>query len=200
MIYLSQKDYDDWIERMYNDCKKVTGFGEEEAEYVYYPTIISNPELEFGICRFNSTTRNSPDKTVIRKGDFILCKLDFCMDFRIINIRNGKTGWSRKSVWECNFIGKVALAIAWSRYCKCEIPRLRQYVTLDNFKNIGNGTILEYDGDSCFERVVFIGADPEVPNEMILKVKYCHGAEKLISWKLIEYDSKAPIGRFYIKD
>ena len=196
MFEITERDFYEWSDRMYKEAVRVTGITKEIVEYLYYRNIHcfrSRPERLY---LFNDGIHEESD--TCRKGNYIIT---FCTDgrstFKIINLKNGKCGWSKMPYFAPKFDGKVALAVAYARYCKNEVPKVKKNIkTIISFNNVEPGTELYYTGKSDFKTIKFISIDPDEPSNIILKVTYKDGVTKLITW----YNNCGMQGCFYKKE
>lgn len=194
MFEVTEKEFYEWSDRMYKEAVNVTGMTKEIVEYLYYTNIHcvrSKPERLYV---FNNGLFEETD--TCRKGNYIIT---FCSDsrstFKIINLKNGKCGWSKMSYYTPKFDGKVALAVAYARYCKNEIPKVKNLKTIISFNNVEPGTELYCHSKSNFKTIKFIAVDPDEPSNIILKVTYKNDQTRLITW----YNNCGMQGYFYTK-
>lgn len=110
-----------WISRILDNCYKVTGITSKDVENLHgsflTKALLSDEEF--------SELYDIPCK---KFGKFLIVMRNHD-NLRIINITNGKSGYSKRNVGDF-FDPKVALAVAWARYCKNPIP-----MENDTFKN-----------------------------------------------------------------
>lgn len=90
----------------------------------------------------------------------------------IFNTKTGKSGYSKKSIYEPSFNYETALAIAWARYCKNEIPIVKDFITEDNIQSIQNGTIIQDAYSDNRPEYIFIGNYPYDLNSIIVVPNY----------------------------
>lgn len=196
MFEVIEKEFYEWSDRMYEEAVKVTGITKEIVEYLYYRDIGCFRKAPERLHFFNDGLFEETD--TCRKGNYIIT---FCTDgrstFKIINLKNGKSGWSKMPYFAPEFDGKVALAVAYARYCKNEVPKVKKNLkTIISFTNIEPGTELYCRTKSNFKTVKFIAVDPDEPSNIILKVTYKDGVTKLITW----YNNCGMQGCFYKKE
>lgn len=187
----SEPRFYDWVNRMYQECKRVTGICAEAVETLNDKSIGCFRELPYGYMEFTDTLKNKGVDT-FRKNDYIIT---FRSDFKIINLKNGKCGWSRMPYFTPKFDGKVALAVAWARYCKCEVPKVETVKRIVDFSKVKSGTEIFFSGKSEFRTVKFISIDPDDCSAIILKVTYDTGETRFVTW----YTNTRPLGYFYMR-
>jgi hypothetical protein len=168
---MSNENYQDWISRMYNDCNSVTGFNVYDVQSVN---------------KFTDKNR------CYKNGDFVIY-VTKNGETRITNIKNGKSGYSRCNFNLNTFDPITALAIAWARYCKCEIPKVKEYLTKYEFFELKNGDCFIV-GDSVF---TVIGIDCRDFNGIVAYQEYVDNKE-LMSFIYAENTYEKVIG--YVSD
>lgn len=196
MKEFTEDQFNRWVDRLYNECVKVTGFTYEDVDYLYYTKIgciRQKPDLLMTISSDSCNTRID----TARKGNYIVTVCGVC-NLKIINLRNGKFGWSRQCYTEPCFDPKVALAVAFARYCKDEIPKVEKRNRIIDFEKVKFGTEIFYSGRNTWRTIKFIGFDPDdsAKTLIILKVTYRDGFIKLIHWWL----EATQDGYFYTKE
>jgi hypothetical protein len=68
--------------------------------------------------------------------------------FTISNVANGKFGYAYCHPYEVPDLN-IALGVAWARYCGEEIPKIKKYLTKEEFVNLENGIcICDEDGNN----------------------------------------------------
>jgi hypothetical protein len=106
--------FDIWVDRILDNCYKVTGITFKDVKNIHgsflTKAILSDEEF--------SELYDIPCK---KFGKFLIVMRNHDT-LRIINITNGKSGYSKRNVGDF-FDPKVALAVAWARYCKNPIPK-----------------------------------------------------------------------------
>ena len=159
MLKYSPSQFDNWKTRILNDCKKVSGIEPCDLDFLFhYPVNIS--AVERGIRVVNTVP------AVIYKNGYVISVN--CSKLRIFNITTGKSGYSKKSIYEPSFNYETALAIAWARYCKNEIPKLMKFITEDNIQSIQNGTIIRDVYEANKPEYIFVGNYPYDINSIIV--------------------------------
>ena len=191
MKKFTEEQFSWWVDRLYNECVKVTGFTYEDVDYLYYTKIGCIRQKPNLLMTISGDTRID----TARKGNCIVTLCEH-RDLKIINLRNGKFGWSRQCYSEPYFDPKVALAVAFARYCKDEIPKVDKIKRIFNFEEVKSGTEIFYSGLGSWRTVKFISIDPDDSSQIILKVTYNDGECKLITW----YLSTRQDGYFYTKE
>lgn len=137
MLKYSPSQFDNWKIRILNDCKKVSGIEPCDLDFLLlYPINISGVERGIRVV----------DSSVIYKNGYIISLSG--NKLTIFNTKTGKSGYSKKSIHEPSFNYETALAVAWARYCKNEIPIVKDFITEDNIQSIQNGNIIQ-DVYSC---------------------------------------------------
>ena len=195
MKEFTEEQFNEWVDRLYNECVKVTKFTCEDVEYLYYTEIGCFRKQPNLLYEFVDTQQGKLTGTCSKfLSDFIITFNNGY--FRLINLKNGKSGWSKKSYCEPKFDSKVALAVAFARYCKNEIPKVEKLNRIINFEKIKSGTEIFYSGTSSWRTVKFISIDPDDPSQIILKVTYTDGTCKLVYW----YLNTRQDGYFYTKE
>jgi hypothetical protein len=120
--YKSVKEFNDWVDTIYKEFKKHSKLIQEDVVKLY---------------------NNSSDgiSTTTSDGVYILTYIPDKGKLILINNYNGKSGYAR---WDESipFNGKIALAVAYARYCKIEIPKVRKYLTQDNVYKIPLGSTI----------------------------------------------------------
>ena len=158
MLKYSPVQFDNWKTRILNDCKKVSGIETCDLDFIFhYPVNMSATER--GIRVVNS-------HSVIYKNGYIISLNG--NKLTIFNTKTGKSGYSKKSICEPSFNYETALAVAWARYCKNEIPKLMEYITEDNIQSIQNGTIIRDVYSDNKPEYIFIGNYPYDLNSIIV--------------------------------
>lgn len=195
MFEVTEKEFYEWSDKMYKEAVNVTGITEDIVEYLYYRNIDCFRSKPEGLSVFYDGLLEESD--TCRKGNYIIT---FCTDgrstFKIINLRNGKCGWSKMPYFAPKFDGKIALAVAYARYCKNEIPKVKKNLKqILSFNNIEPGTELYFYRESNFKTVKFIAVDPDEPSTIILKVTYKNGVTKVLTW----YHKCGMPGYFYMQ-
>ena len=158
---ISKGKYEKWIRRMTHNCHKVSGFVSEDVTCLYV-----------GL-----------DKSFayrVQRG-FILSVNNGVL--RIYNSRTGSYGWSKKSKKD-KWDSRIALAIAWARYCKNEIPMCEERLTKDQIKGFKVGDII-YDTIAGM-KMKFVGIDPM-------------NGENIIVW-VIQDENRASLESIYPED
>lgn len=134
--YISVADYDKWLDRIYNDCPI-----HKDIAYTAHT---------LGYCKSDNYIVVWDSKKAI---------------LRIFNLRTGKTGWSRLNKKD-RFNSKIALALAWARYCKYNIPKVHDFLSLETFANMKCGTHVH---DTYFnDDYRFVGINPVFNNQVVL--------------------------------
>lgn len=195
MKKFTEEQFSRWVDRLYNECVKVTKFTCEDVDYLYYTKIGCFRKQPNLLCEFVDIQHNKLTGTCTKfLSDFIITLKGGY--FRIINLRNGKSGWSKMAYCEPEFDAKVALAVAFARYYKNEIPKVEKLNRITDFEKVKFGTEIFYSGISSWRTIKFISIDPDDSSQIILKVTYNDGECKLINW----YLSTRQEGYFYTKE
>ncbi|MBO7212290.1 MAG: hypothetical protein J6V44_14990 [Methanobrevibacter sp.] len=111
---ISKEKFNIWVDRILDNCYKVTGITFKDVENVHgsflTKGLLSSEEFS-----------DLYDDPYEKFGKFLIVMKNHD-NLRIINIINGKSGYSKRNVGDF-FDAKIALAVAWARYCKNPIPR-----------------------------------------------------------------------------
>lgn len=146
---LNKEQYNKWVYRMVRECNKVTNLHPQDV-YDILNSTYSNIHIE----NLNG----------------------FCLSYdrqqrkiAIVNVKSGKKGWSKCLKYDFdNYNANIALAIAWARYCKNDIPICEETLTRKQIKSLKSGTIL-YDTISGL-KMKFVGIDPMNDENIIVWV------------------------------
>ena len=134
--YLSVKKYNKWLDRIYYDCPIP-----KDTAYTAYT---------LGYCKVTN---------------YIVMWNNKNATLRIVNLKTGKTGWSKLNKKD-KFNSKIALAIAWARYCKYNIPKVHDFITIDSFTTMKSGTSIF---DTYFnDEYIFVGINPVFHNQVVV--------------------------------
>ena len=110
---ICKEKFNIWVDRILDNCYKVTGITSKDVEDIHgsflTKSILSDEEFS-----------ELYDEPYEKFGKFLMVMKNHD-NLRIINIINGKSGYSKRNVGDF-FDPKVALAVAWARYCKNPIP------------------------------------------------------------------------------
>lgn len=163
MLKYSPSQFDNWKTRILNDCKKVSGIEPCDLDFLFnYPVNI--PVTVRGV------TVVDPVPAVIYKNGYVISMNR--SKLRIFNVTTGKSGYAKESLYEPSFNYETALAIAWARYCKNEIPIVKDFITEDNIQSIQNGTIIQDVYSDNRPEYIFIGNYPYDLNSIIVVPNY----------------------------
>lgn len=168
MIRHTEKQFEHWVERILNDCKRVSGIEASDLEFLFhYPISVSATDRNVKVIKKTLDKAN-----VISCGEYILSLSADKKKFRITNPISGKTGYSKMYKGEIAFNYRTALAIAWARYCKDEIPRVKVSLNTENMKNLTYGTVI-VDTETGSEYIV-IGQHPYSKKTIVVfdKIKF----------------------------
>ena len=154
MIKYTEKQFEYWVERMLSECTRVSGVEASDLEFLFhYPISMSATDRNVKVIK------KAVDKAnVISCGEYILSLSADRKKFRITNPISGKTGYSKMHKGEIAFNYRTALAIAWARYCKDEIPMVKVSLNTETMKNIVYGTVI-VDTETGSE-YIFVGQHP----------------------------------------
>lgn len=170
MLKYSPYQFDNWKTRILNDCKKVSGIEPCDLDFLFhYPVNIS--AVERGIRVVDSLS-------VIYKNGYIISLNG--NKLTIFNTKTRKSGYSKKSLYESSFNYETALAIAWARYCKNEIPIVKDFITEDNIQSIQNGTIIRDVFSNKNQEYIFIGNYPYDLNSIVVVFNYIRRTDPII--------------------
>lgn len=134
--YLSVGKYNKWLDRIYNDCP--------------IHKDIACTAYTLGYCK---------------RDNYIVIWNNKNATLRIVNLKTGKTGWSKLNKKD-RFNSKIALAIAWARYCKYDIPKQYDFITIDSFTTMKSGTSIL---DTYFnDEYIFVGMNPVFHNQVVV--------------------------------
>lgn len=134
--YLSVEKYNKWLDRIYDDCPIHKG-----AAYTAYT---------LGYCKMTN---------------YIVIWNNKNATLRIVNLKTGKTGWSKLHKKD-RFNSKIALALAWARYCKYNIPKVHNFLSIETFANMKCGTHIL---DTYFnDEYVFVGMNPVFHDQVVV--------------------------------
>lgn len=134
--YISVVQYHNWLNRMYTNCP-LNDIAAITAHTLGY----------------------------FRRNDYMVTYNNKQSILRIINTKTGKVGWSKKNKRD-EFNSKIALAIAWARYCKYNIPKVHNCLSLETFANMKSGTPVH---DTYFnDDYRFVGINPVFNNQVVL--------------------------------
>lgn len=151
--YKSIKEFNDWVDTIYREFKKHSKLVQEDVVKLY---------------------NNSSDgiATTTSDGVYILTYIPNEGRLILINKYNGKSGYAR---WDESipFNSKVALAVAYARYCKIEIPKVRKYLTKENLNTfILGSTICCYSYlINDFQEFEYIAPDTKHENRIIIRTE-----------------------------
>lgn len=161
---VSKIEFDEWVSKMIRDCMHNTGIHDDAIkEIASYPYVEQHKRL-FWNMNFIYTSKGQKG-TALEHHQFMVYISEDGNYLRITNVINGKSGYSKKNTGD-KFDAKIALAIAWARYCKNDIPIQENTLTMDQFKNLKSGTII-YD-TLCGTKMKVVGVDPMNNENMIV--------------------------------
>lgn len=148
--YKSVKEFDEWVDAIYREFNKHSKIRHED------------------VIRLHNKSSNNIISTT--DGIYILTYIPNKSKLILINKCNGKSGYAR---WDESipFNGKIALAVAYARYCKIEIPKVRKYLTTENLSKFNLGSTI-----SCYSHLLndfqefeYIAPDTKHRNRIIIR-------------------------------
>lgn len=151
--YKSVKEFNDWVDTIYKEFKKHSKL---------------NPNDVVKLHNHSSDGIN----TSTSDGVYFLTYIPHKGKLILINRYNGKSGYAK---WDESipFDGKIALAVAYARYCKIEIPKVRKYLTKENLSRFSLGSTI-----SCyshlfndFQEFEYIAPDTKHENRIIIRTE-----------------------------
>lgn len=153
---ICKEKFNIWVDRILDNCYKVTGITSKDVEDIHgsflAKTLLSREE-------FSELYKEPYEKF----GKFLIVMKNHD-NLRIINITNGKSGYSKRNVGDF-FDAKIALAVAWARYCKNTIPKLKTYFTKKQFLDLENGNVFYSKSGQKF---IVIGIEPQTKDMMVV--------------------------------
>jgi hypothetical protein len=160
---VSKIEFDEWVSKMILDCIKNTGIHDGAIkELASFPNVEQSKRL-FWNMNFIYTNKG-PKGTVLKHHQFMVYITEDGNYLRITNVINGKSGYSKKNTGD-TFDAKIALAVAWARYCKNTIPKLKTYFTKEQFLDLENGNVFYSKSGQKF---VAIGVEPQTKDMMVV--------------------------------
>lgn len=136
---VSKIEFDEWVSKMIRDCIHNTGIHDGAIKDLEsYPYVEQHKRL-FWNMKFIYTSKGQKG-TVLEHHQFKVYISEDGNYLRITNVINGKSGYSKKNTGD-KFDARVALAVAWARYCKNTIPKLKTYFTKEQFLDLENGNV-----------------------------------------------------------
>ena len=165
---VSDEYFMDWVQRMIEDCKKVTNIIPGDVlDLTEYPDVGMGAkiirETGFVTSAYGYDADLSSGTNMRRNQYNIFLSYDRSY-FRITNIVNGKSGYSKK-LQNDSFDARIALAVAWARYCKNPIPRTKDYLNKIQFLDLENGNIFYSKNGQKF---IVIGIEPQTKDMMVV--------------------------------
>lgn len=164
MRYLSENDWVKWILGKRNDCLSITKISMYKIMYLE-----RYPFRSFKLGKFSDDeTYLMPHKSYAPDSYKSIFNYPFIFSyirdkFTISNVNNGKFGYAYCHPYEVPDLN-IALGVAWTRYCGEEVPKIKKYLTKDEFANLDNGT---YIFDEQGYKFLTIGKDPIFDNSVI---------------------------------
>lgn len=179
---LNKEQYDKWIYKMIRDCIRNTGIHDGAIKDLASHPYVEQEKRMFWNMKVIYTNKRQRGN-VLDHHQFMVYISEDGNYLRITNVINGKSGYSKKNTGD-KFDAKIALAIAWARYCKNDIPICRTYITKEHLRNLSAGTVF-YDTISG-TKMKFVGTDPM--NDI-----------NIIVW-IIEDENRASLASIYPED
>ena len=161
MRYLLENDWVKWILGKRNDCLNTTKIGMDKIV-----CLERYPLKSFKTGKFSDDdTYLVPHKSYVANSYKSIFNYPFVFTyvdnkFTISNVKNGKFGYAYCHTYNATDFN-IALGVAWARYCGEEVPKIKKYLTKDEFENLSNGT---YIFDERGYKFIIIGKDPIFDN------------------------------------
>lgn len=152
MRYMFENDWLKWILGKRNDCLNTTKISMDKIVYLERYPLRSFKSGKFS----DDETYLMPHKSYHTNSNKSIFNYPFVFTyvnnkFTISNVKNGKFGYAYRSMYEADNDFNIALGVAWTRYCGEEIPKIKKYLTKEEFTNLENGIcICDDDGDEFF--------------------------------------------------
>ncbi|MBO7212291.1 MAG: hypothetical protein J6V44_14995 [Methanobrevibacter sp.] len=160
---VSKIKFDMWVSRMINDCIRNTGIHDRVIkDLASFPDVNYEKRLLWDM-RVMYTNKGHSGNVLIHHQFMVYISEDENY-LRLTNIVNGKSGYSKKNTFD-KFDAKIALAVAWARYCKNTIPKLKTYLTKEQFLDLENGNIFYSKNGQKF---IAIGIEPQTKDMMVV--------------------------------
>lgn len=162
MLTYNTRQFEDWTERVLNNCKKDSGIDPSFLDFLFhFNATISTAENNIRIIQ-----KEKGKQTIISKDNWMMSLSKDERIFRLTNAQNGKTGYSKLNRDDISFNYRTALAVAWTRYCKNEIPKLKKTITSLTINKLKPNDIVRdiFSGGEY----AFIGRHPAIPDRIIV--------------------------------
>lgn len=160
---VSKIKFDEWVSKMIRDCIRNTGIHDNAIkDLTSFPNVDLEKRLFWNMHVMYMNGGHSGN--VLRNHQFMVYISEDGNYLRLTNIANGKSGYSKKNTFD-KFDAKIALAVAWARYCKNTIPKLKTYLTKKQFLDLENGNIFYSKSGQKF---IAIGIEPQTKDMMVV--------------------------------
>ena len=178
---VSKIEFDEWVSETIRDCIRNTGIHDGAIkELASYPYVDQDKKLFWNI-NFIYTNKGQ-EGTVLRYHQFMVYISEDGNYLRITNVINGKSGYSKKNTGD-KFDARVALAVAWTRYCKNTIPKLKTYFTKEQFLDLENGNVFYSKNGQKF---IAIGIEPQTKDMMVVYRERDRNLKEIVTIPYIE--------------
>ena len=178
---VSKTEFDEWVSRMILDCIRNTGIHDDAIkDLASFPNVEQTKRLFWNM---NFIYTNKEQKgNVLKHHQFTVYITEDGNYLRITNVINGKSGYSKKNTGD-KFDAKIALAVAWARYCKNTIPKRKTYFTKEQFLDLENGNVFYSNNGQEF---TVIGIEPHTKDMMVVYRERDRNLKEIVTIPYIE--------------
>ena len=178
---VSKIEFNEWVSKMILDCIRNTGIHDGAIkDLASFPYVDQEKRLFWDmhiICMNKGHSGN-----VLRNHQFMVYISEDGNYLRLTNLINGKSGYSKKNTGD-KFDAKIALAVAWARYCKNTIPKLKTYFTKEQFLDLENGNVFYSKSGQKF---IVIGIEPSTKDMMVVYRERDRNLKEIVTIPYIE--------------